>query len=113
MKTQFIICIIVLVVIGGCARRPPAVDFEKDFLQEKAKYEPNLGKTFWLNGVASLCPTSTTNIIDCTLIDAGSKLQLGGIERGVTSDAYYHVKLEDGRTGIHLRVQLGEVRNGR
>jgi hypothetical protein len=42
---------------------------------------------------------STTNVIDCTLIDAGSKLQLDGIERGVTSDAYYHVKLEDGRTG--------------
>jgi hypothetical protein len=29
----------------------------------------------------------------------GSKLQLDGIERGVTSAAYYHVKLEDGRTG--------------
>jgi hypothetical protein len=113
LKTRLLFSVVALAVMTGCAKRPPAVDFEKPFLEEKAKYEPNLGKTFWLNGVASLCPTSTTNIIDCTLIDAGSKLQLDGIERGVTSDAYYHVKLEDGRTGIHLRVQLGEVRNGR
>jgi hypothetical protein len=99
LKTRFIISAIALAMMTSCAKRPPPVDFEKDFLQEKAKYEPNLGKTYWLIGVAFLCPTSTTNVIDCTTIDAGSKLQLDGIERGVTSDAFYHVKLEDGRTG--------------
>ena len=101
MKTRLYFGFIALAVMTGCAGRPtaPVVDFDKEFLQEKAKYEPNLGKTFWLNGVASLCPTSTTNVIDCTLIDAGTKLQLDGIERGVTTDAFYHVKLEDGRTG--------------
>jgi len=90
---------IVLAALVSCARRPPAVDFEKDFLQEKAKYEPNIGKTYWLLGSRFLCPTPTTNVIDCTSIPAGSKLQLDDIERGITSDAYYHVKLEDGRTG--------------
>ena len=54
-----------------------AADFEKDFLQEKAKYEPNIGKTYWLLGSRFLCPTPTTNVIDCTSIPAGSKLQLG------------------------------------
>jgi hypothetical protein len=29
----------------------------------------------------------------------GYQLELDGIERGITSDAHYHVKLEDGRTG--------------
>jgi hypothetical protein len=108
LKTQFIICIIVLVVIGGCARRPPAVDFEKDFLQEKAKYEPNLGKTYWLTSDRFLCPKATSNVIDCKSIPSGTKLQPDGIERGITSDAYYHVKLEDGRTGyIDVLVLVG------
>ena len=91
----------------------PAVDFEKAFLEERSKYEPNLGKTYWLTGSSFLCPTPTTNVIDCTSIDAGSKLQLDGIQRGVTSDAYYHVKLEDGRTGYISAFNFGEVRNGR
>jgi len=99
LKTQFIFCAIALAAMMGCAKRPPAVDFEKDFLQEKAKYEPNIGKTYWLSGSRFLCPTSTTNVIDCTSIPPGTKLQLDGIERGITNDAYYHVTLEDGRTG--------------
>jgi hypothetical protein len=68
-------------------------------LEEKAKYEPNVGKTYWLLAIRSLCPTSTTGIIDCTSIPAGTKLQTDGVERGVTTDAFYHVTLEDGRTG--------------
>lgn len=32
-----------LAVTSGCAKTPPAVDFE-------AKYEPNIGKTYWLLG---------------------------------------------------------------
>ena len=99
MKTQFVFCVIALAALVGCARRPPAVDFERDFLQEKAKYESNIGKNYWLLGSRFLCPTPTTNVVDCMSILAGSKLQLDGIERGVTSDAYYHVTLEDGRTG--------------
>jgi len=97
---------IVLAALMDCARQPPAVDFEKDFLQEKAKYEPNIGKTYWLLGSRFLCPTTTTNVIDCTSIPAGSKLQLDGIERGITSDAYYHVKLEDGRIGYVTAFDL-------
>ena len=29
-----------------------------------------------------------------------------GIERGITSDAYYHVRLEDGRTGYISVLEL-------
>ena len=106
MKTQLILSLIALAAMMGCAKRPPAVDFEKDFLQEKAKYEPNIGKTYWLLGIRFLCPTPLTNVIDCTLIPAGTKLQTDGIERGVTSDAYYHVKLEDGRAGYISALDL-------
>ena len=36
----------------------------------------------------------------------GTKLQPDGIERGITSDAYYHVRLEDGRTGYISVLEL-------
>jgi len=109
LKAQLIFCFIALALIAGCARRSPTVDFEKAFLQEKAKYEPNIGKNYWLLGGRFLCPTPTTNVIDCTSIPAGSKLQLDGIERGITSDAYYHVKLEDGRTGYIAALNLVRI----
>ena len=67
----------------GCAKRPPPVDFEKDFLQEKTKYEPNIGKDYWL-----------------------TRLRPDGIERGITSEAYYHVTLDDNRTGYISAFQL-------
>jgi len=106
LRTQFIIGIIALATMMGCAKRPPAVDFEKGFLQEKAKYEPNIGKNYWLLCSRFLCPTPVTNVVDCPSIPEGTKLQLDGIERGVTSDAYYHVKLEDGRTGYISAFEL-------
>jgi hypothetical protein len=88
-----------LAVTSGCTKTQPAVDFEKGFLEEKAKYEPHIGKTYWLLGYVFLCPRATTNVIDCTSIPPSSKLELDGIERGITSDAHFHVKLDDGRTG--------------
>ena len=48
MKAQFVFCTIALMTLMGCAKRPPPVDFEKGFLQEKTKYEPNIGKDYWL-----------------------------------------------------------------
>lgn len=95
MTARLCFSLIAFAVITGCATRPPPVDFEKEFLDEKAKYEPNVEKTYWLLGIRSLCPTSTTNIIDCPMIPEGTKLRTDGIERGVTSNAYYHVTLED------------------
>ena len=107
MKTRLCFGLIALAVMTGCANRtPPGVDFEKDFLQEKAKYEPNIGKTYWLLAISSLCPTATTNVFHCTSIPEGTKLQPDGIERGITSDAYYHVRLEDGRTGYISVLEL-------
>jgi hypothetical protein len=99
LKRKLAFSVMALAVTSGCAKTPPAVDFEKGFLEEEAKYEPNIGKTYWLLGSIFLCPRPTTGVIDCTSIPAGSKLELDGIERGTTSDAHFHVKLEDGRTG--------------
>jgi hypothetical protein len=107
VKTRLCFCLIALAAMTGCATRTaPPVDFEKEFLQQKGAYEPNIGKTYWLRRVASLCPASTTNIVDCTSIFPPTKLQPDGIERGITSDAYYHVKLEDGRTGYVSAFEL-------
>jgi hypothetical protein len=100
VRTQIFSIVIVLSVTSGCANKPPGVDFEKDYLQEKARYEANLGKTYWLMSPDHLCPRATTNLIDCELLPTGTKLQPDGIERGITSDAHYHVQLEDGRTGF-------------
>jgi hypothetical protein len=100
VKTRLCCCLIALAAMTGCATRTaPPVDFEKEFLEAKARYEPNIGKTYWPRANAFLCPKPTTNIGECESIPAGSKLHLDGIERGVTSDAYYHVTLEDGRSG--------------
>jgi hypothetical protein len=40
------------------------------------------------------------------MIPAGTRLQTDGIERGVTTSAYYHVTLEDGRTGYIAALDL-------
>lgn len=106
MKTRLCFGLIALAVMTGCAKRPPAVDFEKDFLQEKAKYEPNIGKDYWLTSDRFICATPRSNELDCQLIPRGSKLRPDGVERGITSDAYYHVKLEDGRTGYISAFEL-------
>ena len=90
----------------GCAARPPLPDDEKAFLEAKARYEPNIGKTYWLRTNTYLCPRPGSNILDCTSIPTGTKLQTDGIERGITSDANFHVKLEDGRTGYIDAFQL-------
>ena len=83
MKTRLCFGLIALAVMTGCANRtPPGVDFEKDFLQEKAKYEPNIGKTYWLLAISFLCPTATTNVLHCTSIPEGRKLQPDGIGTG-------------------------------
>jgi len=106
LKAQLIFYFIALALTMGCAKRPPAVDFEKDFAQQKAHYEPNLGKDFWLRSDRFICATPRSNDLDCQLIPRGSKLQPDGIERGITSDAYYHVKVEDGRTGYIFAFEL-------
>jgi len=59
------ICFLHDVTLMGCAKRPPPVDFEKDFLQEKTKYEPTIGKDYWLTSDGFLCPRPTSNVIDC------------------------------------------------
>jgi hypothetical protein len=100
LKTRLCLCLVALAAMTGCATKTaPAVDFDKKYLEAKARYEPNIGKNYWPRANAFLCPKPTTNIAECVSILAGSKLHLDGIERGVTGDAYYHVTLEDGRSG--------------
>jgi hypothetical protein len=71
----------------------------KRLLTGKGEIRGKHRKDYWLTSDKFLCPRPTSNVIDCQSIPSGSKLRPDGIERGITSDAFYHVKLEDGRTG--------------
>jgi hypothetical protein len=106
LRIRLIFSIIALGLMMGCAARPHLSNDEKTFLEKKAKYEPNIGKTYWLRTNTYLCPRPAANILDCTSIPVGTKLQTDGIERGITSDPEYHVKLEDGRAGYIDALQL-------
>ena len=95
MKRKLAFSLIALALTSGCTKRPPSVDFEKSFLEEKAKKAVQSKTTrFDVRTLGGL-----KQYLDCTSIPPTSKLELDGIERGITSDAHYHVKLEDGRTG--------------
>jgi hypothetical protein len=92
---------------AGClCKAPPLPDYENAFLQEKAKFEPNIGKSYWLKFDRRVCPTPVADLLDCTSIPGGTKLKTDGIERGMTSEAYYHVQSEDGRSGYILAFEL-------
>jgi hypothetical protein len=110
--------LIALAVLTSCARRqtPPddAARYQEQFLRDKADYEPNLGKNYWALMNMAACPVPTL-IEDgkCEGVPKGSKFQPVAIEQGPAGAAYYHVKLEDGRTGyisahevVHVATQI-------
>jgi hypothetical protein len=118
VKTRLCFSFIALAIIAGCARHqtPPddSAKYQERFLQEKADYEPNLGKNFWALMDMAMCPVPTLiEDAKCETVAKGSKLQPDAIEEGSVGTAYYHVKLEDGRAGyisahevVHLATQI-------
>lgn len=104
MKAQFIFCVAVFAVLAGCANRTtPVVDSAakeaETFLREKAKYEPNVGKVYWLKIDTSACQVPQLLDAGCPSAGKGSKLQVDGIEQGPLGDAYYHINVEGGPAG--------------
>src|SRR5262249_54936422 len=73
----------------------------------KARYEPFVGKTFWVTGQVELCPEPTF-MPACTTIRAPRRLVVNRVVRGfqrwldvthTDSDPYCHVTTNDGLMG--------------
>jgi hypothetical protein len=103
LKTHLIFSVVALAVATCCAKDPKAViesDDTEKFLREKAAYESNIGKDYWVNLVVLLCPTPTVgNRSTCATLVKPIKLHLDGIEKGEFGRPYFHATLTDGRSG--------------
>jgi hypothetical protein len=103
LKTQLILSLIALAAMTSYAKNPKAViesyDTQK-FLREKTRYEPNIGKDYWVEVPVFLCKRPAYDPEgECELVGVITKLQPDGIEQGTFGAPYYHVRLADGRTG--------------
>jgi hypothetical protein len=78
--------------------------------QEKARYERNVGKVYWVAGALRLCPAPNLINTSCQVLGDGL-LKIDGMEQGITEtpaarERYYRVTLHDGRTGYILTTDL-------
>ena len=82
--------------------------------QEKARYERNVGKVYWIASALRFCPVPNRINTKCRVLGDGH-LKIDGIEQGITqtaagnlraSERYYRVTLHDGRAGYILTVDL-------
>lgn len=94
----------IAVALSGCAGGPSPTQagaLAQRFAQEKAKYEANVGKNFWVQMDVRLCQKPIASSPDCTIISSPTRLTLDRIDEGVVEagDAYCHVTLDDGRAG--------------
>jgi hypothetical protein len=95
-----------------------AIDAEirAGFARDKAKYEPVVGKTFWVTGHVQLCPEPNPLMPQCATILAPRRFVMDRVEPGFTRFAngstlmepfaYCHVTSNDGLVGYVACVQL-------
>jgi hypothetical protein len=107
------ICVIIVAVVAlsglaGCtsaAERAAA-----KFASEKTKYEPDVGKEYWVSKGVELCNGPATLASDCNTLPANTHLKIEDVVEGYIKangaiiyyddQAYYHVVLDDGRAGF-------------
>jgi hypothetical protein len=84
------------------------------YAQQKARYERNVGKVYWIAAALRFCPMPDRFNTKCEVLGDGH-LKIDGIEQGITETAagnlparesYYRVTLHDGRTGYILTADL-------
>jgi hypothetical protein len=82
--------------------------------QEKARYERNVGKVYWVAGALRLCPVPNLINTGCQVLGDGL-LKIDGMEQRITEtpagnlparERFYRVTLHDGRTGYILITDL-------
>jgi hypothetical protein len=102
-----------------------AIDAEirAGFARDKAKYEPVVGKTFWVTGHVQLCPEPNPLMPQCATILAPRRFVMDRVEPGFTRFAngstlmepfaYCHVTSNDGLRGLRgLRATHVAAGNG-
>jgi hypothetical protein len=109
LKTRLCFGVAALVALTGCATKA-TVNIQSSenetFLREKAEFEPNVGKDYWIKTIAFLCDTPARTGAHCDPILTNTKLQTDSLEQGAYGTPYYHVKLGDGRSGYVMAADL-------
>lgn len=107
---------IAALILAGCgsAVRAPVASENALYLQEKGRYEPNVGKNYWVRA-APICSRPGETLGDCFVIGMSAKVRVDGITEGVMDSggvsypshiAYYHLTLDDGRAGYIMASAL-------
>jgi hypothetical protein len=105
--------------LAGCGSAQQQLQLQQPtnpqtYAQEKARYERNVGKVYWVAGALRFCPVPNLINTKCQVLGEGH-LKIDGIEQGFTEtpagnlparERYYHVTLHDGRTGYILTADL-------
>jgi len=113
-------CLLLLALaLTGCGSAQQQLQLQhqpntQTYAQEKARYEGNVGKVYWVTGALRFCPVPSLINPKCQLLGEGH-LKIDGIEQGITEtpsgnlparERYYRVTLHDGRTGYILTADL-------
>jgi hypothetical protein len=107
--------------LAGCGSAQQQLQLQhqtnpQTYAQEKAQYERNVGKGYWIASALRFCPVPNRINTKCQILGDGY-LKIDGIEHGITEapagnlpsrERYYHVTLHDGRTGYILTADLME-----
>jgi len=105
--------------LAGCGSAQEQLQLQhqtnlQTYTQEKARYERNVGKVYWVAGALRFCPVPSLINTKCQVLGDGH-LKIDGIEQGITEtpagnlparERYYRVTLHDGRTGYILTADL-------
>jgi len=105
--------------LAGCGSAQQQLQLQhqtnsQTYAQQKAQYERNVGKAYWIASALRFCPVPNRINTKCQVLGDGY-LKIDGIERDITETAagnlparerYYRVTLHDGRTGYILAADL-------
>jgi hypothetical protein len=105
----FVIVVAVVALSGLAGCTSAAERAAAKFMSEKPKYEPDVGKEYWVSDRILLCNGPAILPNDCTSLSANTHLKIDDVVEGYIKangaiiyyddNAYYHVVLDDGRTG--------------
>lgn len=107
-------------VLSGCTSGPSWMQADAQaqatmFAQDKARYDSNVGKNFWVKTAVRLCSQPSSLALGCTIISAPTRLAIDRIDEGTQEAggrtfpigiAYCHGTLDDGRAGYVMCSEL-------
>lgn len=110
--------VVTILTLGGLVSCTSAAErAAAKFAPEKAKYQPNVGKQYWVSGLmVSFCKEPFTSAYNCTWLPAKTHLKVDDVVEGYVktgaivyyeNDAYYRLVLDDGTVGYSNAVVFG------